>query len=200
MIRYTLVADGSSDQALLPIIDHTINHNFPHLAFSGSAATSLPTPRHGLGARIQAALRLYPCEVVFVHRDSEAQPSDNRFEEIAAACQNINIKFVPIVPIRMTEAWLLISEKAIRRAAGNPSGTNGLNIPRITGIEGVPNPKETLIAALIEAANLGARRRASFDVNARRRRVAECIEEYADLRLLSSYRRFENDVISALTI
>lgn len=198
MIRYTLVADGSSDQALLPIIDYTISRNFPDLSFSGSAATNLPAPRRGLETRIHAAIKMFPCELLFVHRDSEAQPSKSRFEEIALACQNIRIKCVPIVPIRMTEAWLLISHSAIRRAAGNPGGRHPLNIPAIRGIENVPDPKETLFAALIEAANLGARRRASFDVNSKRRRVAECIEDYSVLRQLSSYEKFENDVKVAL--
>lgn len=197
MIRYTLVADGSSDQALLPIIDRTISQNFPSLAFAGTAATSLPALKYGLEVRIQAAIKMFPCEIVFIHRDSEAQPSDNRFEEIALACRKIEIRWVPIVPIRMTEAWLLISDTAIRRAAGNPGGKHGLNVPTIRGIEGVVNPKDALFAALVEAANLGARRRASFDANSKRRRVAECIENYSDLRKLSSYQRFEDDVRTA---
>ncbi len=198
MIRYTLVADGSSDQALLPIIDYTISQNFPELIFSGVAASGLPAPRYGLAVRLQAAMKMFPCELLFVHRDSEAQQPENRFQEIAEACQNIQLKVIPVVPVRMTEAWLLVSEAAIRKAAGNPAGRNRLQIPSLRRIEATTEPKEILFSALVEAANLGARKRANFDVNAKRRRVAECMEDPSILRQLPSYRRFETDLKEAL--
>jgi len=198
MISYTLVADGSSDQALLPIIDHTISHNFPNLVFSGVAASGLPPVRCGLEIRLRAAIKMFPCDLLFVHRDSEAQRSEDRYLEISNACQKFELKVVPVVPVRMTEAWLLVSESAIRRAAGNPAGRNYLNMPLIRGIEAASDPKQVLFDALIEAANLGARRRSNFDVNAKRRRVAECIENYLILRELASYRKFESDLKLAL--
>jgi hypothetical protein len=44
----------------------------------------------------------------------------------------------------MTEAWLLIDEKAIREAAGNPKGRQPLNLPKPSKTEELSDPKETL--------------------------------------------------------
>lgn len=194
MLTYTLVADGTSDECLVPILDWTIATNFPSLAFAGGIATDLPSHRYGLEVRVRAAVQMFPCNLLFVHRDSEGQPADTRYEEIAAATRAVNVKFIAVVPIRMMEAWLLSSDSAIRRAAGNPNGRVAITIPNANLIERLPNPKEMLLSALREAANLGARRRASFDVHARRRRVAECIDDFSYLRQLAAFVRFENEL------
>lgn len=191
MLTYTLVADGSSDEVLIPIIDWTINQNFPDLAYAGMLATDLPSPRHGLAARAAAAVKMFPCDVLVIHRDSEGQALHQRYEEILKATGNLSAPSVPMVPVRMTEAWLLISAEAIRRAAGNPAGTRNLLLPSLQKIEATPDPKNVLFDALMAAADLGARRRAGFNAHAKRRRVAECIGDFSRLRSLNSFKEFE---------
>jgi hypothetical protein len=39
------------------------------------------------------------------------------------------VRHIPVVPVRMTEAWLLADEFAIRSAPGNPNGTQSLDLP-----------------------------------------------------------------------
>lgn len=194
MISYTLVSDGSSDQALIPIIDWTITANFPEIAFAGVAATNLPPPSRGLAARLMAAQRMFPCNLLFVHRDTEGRTANERYAEIDLATARLDTRSVSIVPIRMTEAWLLTSESAIRKAAGNPNGRHRLNLPRMGSLETLADPKAILLNALTDAANLGARRRASFDAHAKRRRVAECVDDFSPLRQLVAYNRFESDI------
>jgi len=199
MITYTLVTDGASDECLVPIIDWTIASNFPKLAYAGSIATDLPALRHGLAVRVKAAIQMFPCDIVFVHRDAEGQAPAARYREIVDATEAIAIKSVGIVPVRMMEAWLLHSEAAIRKAAGNPNGATPLQIPNINVVENLPDPKQSLLTALTVASNLGARRRAGFNAHARRRRVAECIEDFAHLRQLPAFMRFEEDLRNALS-
>ena len=49
----------------------------------------------------------------------------------------IGFCIVCVVPIRMTESWLLISEPAIRRAASNPRGREVIHLPRLQKMEEV---------------------------------------------------------------
>ncbi len=56
-----------------------------------------------------------------------------------------------IVPVRMQEPWLLFDEQAIRWAAGNPGGKTALALPRLTQLESLPDPKETLYGLLVTA-------------------------------------------------
>ncbi len=57
---------------------------------------------------------------------------ESRLAEIKAALESMEgiPVTVPIVPVTMTEAWLLFDERAIRRAADNPAGENSLQLPR----------------------------------------------------------------------
>jgi hypothetical protein len=65
----------------------------------------------------------------------------------------------------MQEAWLLFNEGALREAAGNPRGSVALELPRVTSLEGIPNPKETLHHLLREASGLSGRRKKSVPVS-----------------------------------
>lgn len=157
----------------------------------------IPRPR-GLEGRLRAALDLYPCDVLFVHRDAEAQPADLRREEIANALLWASVRYVPVVPIRMTEAWLLADEAAIRTAAGNPNGTNDLNLPEIRRLEEIPDPKNVLYEMLIAACGLNARRRAQLPVRQRVHLIPNYIDDYSSLKALSAFRALQEDIRLAI--
>jgi hypothetical protein len=58
--------------------------------------------------------------------------------------EDVKLPVVCVIPVKMTEAWLLIDEKAIREAAGNPKGRQPLNLPKPSKTEELSDPKETL--------------------------------------------------------
>ena len=66
--------------------------------------------------------------------------------------------WLPVIPVRTTEAWLLLDEAAIRRVAGNPRGRQPLRLPRPSQVENVSDPKETLRNALADASGKQGRR------------------------------------------
>ena len=105
---------------------------------------------------------------------------------------------VKLIPVRMQEAWLLIDERAIREAAGNPRGRIPLELPRIGQLEALPKPKALLHAALRTASELSARRLQSFKPEARAFQVGDCIADFALLRQLPSFQRFEAALRQAL--
>ena len=65
-LTYTLLADGSSDQALMPILTWLLRAQGLKRAIQPEWADLryLPRPPRTLPARIDRALELYPCEAV----------------------------------------------------------------------------------------------------------------------------------------
>jgi hypothetical protein len=145
------------------------------------------------------AAELFPADLLLVHRDAEGESRETRVREIRRACpESLRDCAVPLVTVRMQEAWLLISEPAIRGAAGNPKGRHRLSLPSIGTLESIADPKLLLYQALREASGLAGRHLARFNVAAAAYRVSELIGDYSDLRRLSAFRAFEEDLRRAL--
>jgi hypothetical protein len=106
--------------------------------------------------------------------------------------------YVPVVPVRMTEAWLLSNQQAIRDAAGNPKGRNALHLPNWRRWDRLPDPKTTLLEAIEHASGLTGRRLANFSARRHRLRVAELTMDFSPLRQLEAFRLLEDDIVEAL--
>ena len=206
-LRYTLLSDGSSNKALMPILTWLLQQHLHNVAIQEEWADLrlLPKPpsRSRLDERIRLSLDLYPCDLLFVHRDTETASYDERSSEINRAVQQAQslIEVPPIVcvvPVRMMESWLLFDLYAIRRAAGNPHGTQSLNLPSLRELENLPNPKATLFQILRKASGLSGRRLNSFDHRLALHRIPDYIEDFGQLRTLSAFRRLENDTMDAI--
>jgi len=201
-LRITLTTDGPSDEVLLHPLRWLLRKHVSRrttIQPQWADLRSLRQKPKDLADRIRHAIDLYPCELLFVHRDAEtAAPCDRRREmEEAAAAAGISVPFVCVVPLRMSEAWLLFDEMAVRRAAGNPHGEEPLLIPR-RDPEAIPNPKDVLHKALQSASGLSRRRLRRFDFRQRVRRVAEYINDFSPLQELSAFRKLEKDLVRVL--
>lgn len=164
-LAYTLLAEGSSDRALMKILKWVIQQQLPDVAVDGYHANLgvLSKAPKKLNERILKAAELYPCDLLFVHRDSDTPSPQKRKDEILAAyveSKLSNPSLVCVIPVRMTEAWLLLDKDAIRGAAGNPNGKDPIDLPRAP--DQIPNPKEFLRELLKQASGLTGRRRKSF--------------------------------------
>ncbi len=198
--RYTLVTDGSSDRILLPILDWLWREVY-RVGAKGEWFDPRPfgPPSLSLQDRIRRAIDLYPCDTLFVHRDAESDTPEERYEEISQAIEAIrevvmDIPHVCVVPVRMTEAWLLFDESAIRRAAGNPNGKMILDLPLLPATEQCPNPKNLIFDAIQKASGLNKRRLKKLNVRECRARLAELIRDYSPLRQLPAFSRLEQDL------
>jgi hypothetical protein len=204
-VRFTLVSDGPSDQALIPILMWSLRRHGARRAIEPQWADPrrVPNPPRQLAPRIRLSLKLYPCELLFIHRDAEAQAFTQRFEEIFQALDELRNEgaippFVRVVPIRMMEAWLLLNEAAIRAAADNPNGRDELNLPGIREVENIPDPKEVLHRLLIEASGLGPRRRRALNPRRLVYRVADLSEDFSVLDDIPAFARFDVELGSVL--
>ena len=198
-LRYTLVGDGTSDRMLDAVIRWAIRSYDPDLRAAGEFVHSGMVRTSELREKVRRATALFPCDLLFIHRDAErANATEDRFAEIEAAAPSEISHVVPIVPIRMTEAWFVFHEAAIRRAANNPNGETTLDIPRVRDIERLPDPKNTVFELLRGASGLSGRRLRSFNQAQARARVAELIDDFSPLRAAPSFARFEEDCRGAL--
>jgi thiamine pyrophosphate-dependent acetolactate synthase large subunit-like protein len=109
-------------------------------------------------------------------------------------------RWVPVVPVRMTEAWLLVDERAIRVAAANPSGRVALELPPLSRLETLSSPKEVLRRALETASERTGRRLQQFrrDMGQHVQRVAQLMQQKEKLRELHAFKRLEKDTREAL--
>ncbi len=197
---YTLLCDGTSDRVLDVILLWLLKQFYGDRKLRSQWADlrSLRKPPIGLSARIEKSLELYPCDLLFVHRDAETEPRENRVAEIHKAVKeagkSVSLPIVCVVPVRMTEAWLLFDETAIRTAASNPNGKRVLQLPKMARVESEPDPKKLLYELLREASELGGKRRKKFKVSDRVHRVAELAEDFSPLRQLSAFRALEAEL------
>ena len=199
-LRHTLVSEGTTDANLIPIINWALKQSAGVQLPDGVRAEfwRLPQKPKGMVNKMLKAVEFYPCDVLFVHRDSDTKAPHVRHDEIriAFAKAKVEMPVIAVVPVRMLEAWLCFSENAVRQAAGNPQGTVKLNLPSLKRVESRPDPKADLKDALLSASELTGRRRNKFDTSAAFWRLVDCIEDFSPLRALPSFQSFEKSLAS----
>lgn len=201
-LRYTLLSDGPSDKALMPILTWLLRQVVPDLPIQPRWADlrRLYCPPRQLCDRIQKSIELFPCDLLFVHRDAETTPLEERLNEIKRAVVDADINknvsaVVCVVPVRMTEAWLLFDVEAIRQAAGNPNGTTSLQLPSMSTVENLTDPKRILNDLLRKATGLGTHRRRRFVTSSAVQRIPEYIEDFSPLRVLPAFVALEANIL-----
>ncbi len=205
-LRYTLLADGSSDRALLPLLTWLMRCHLPNCAIQpqwSDLRRLRKELRDEFPKRIRQSLELYPCELLFIHRDAEKEPRQNRVDEIFRAIKDIDalkpIPLVCVIPVHMTEAWLLFDIKALRKAASNPNGKISLQLPDLKRLENEPDPKAVLYELLRQASELSSRRLRNFAESERVYRLAELIDDFSPLRTLPAFAELESEVREVIT-
>lgn len=195
--RFTLTGDGPSDESLMPVIKWLWQQHRPNETAVGTFAElqECNTGSRALEKKLPVVLDLYPCDVLFVHRDAERESREARVQEIQSAlstCKNPP-PAVCLVPVRMSEAWMIFDAKAIRSAAGNPNGKVRLKLPSLAKVEGLPDPKEILADLLRTASEMPAQRLRRFNQSRAARLVTEFIADFSPLRKLEAFHLMEEE-------
>lgn len=192
------MTDGSSD---VPLGIHAGALARSHGLHLDLTVPSLAHVRSGsaLDRRLEYALRVdSEYSILLIHRDSEGQSREQRLQEISRAIRRHSQSrpCVPIIPVRMTEAWLLLDEAAIRKVAGRPSGREPLDLPSPARAEAVADPKSLLREALRRASGFSGRRlrKLDRDFTQHRRILLETLDRQGPVRQLQSWRAFEESV------
>ena len=198
-LQATLVTDGASDVMLVPVLQWLIRQlTAEAFEIRWADLRGLREKPRDLAGKLAIAVREYPCQLLFVHRDAEGQDPRLRYEEIRRAADTTPCRHVCVVPVRMQEAWLLHDEAALREAADRPSGTEDLDLPPPQRWERLPNPKRVLHDALRAANGATGRRAKNFRPRRAAHRLADLITDWRPLRSLAAFNRLEADTRSAL--
>jgi hypothetical protein len=162
------LGEGSSDVPLAELVEQLFYDRDVPLRLSKPDFARLPD-RVGctLERKVEKGLELLggPVEVIVIHREADNAGPEHRLREMREALDRTfcGAELVPVIPVRMTEAWLLLDEKAIRTVAGNPKGRHPLGLPAPSEVERKSDPKEILRKALLDASGTTGRRRASVE-------------------------------------
>jgi hypothetical protein len=205
-IKYTLLTDGTSDKALINIINWLFNDLIPEMPIQSQFAdlSRLPDPPRSIDLKMSKAVEHYPCDILFVHRDAEKSDKetfDLRCKEIQDNFNKTDIedaKLVKVIPVRMTETWLLIDIEAIKLASGNRKENKNLKLPSIHQLENHSSAKSTLHSLIKQASGLKGRRFDKLNIRHAVHLVAENISDFSVLRNLTAFNTFEKEVKDVL--
>ena len=197
-MRFLFICEGSSDA---PLADHIQRL----LIQDGQPDPNGEAWHHGrrVADKIRQGLNAADSlDLLFVHRDADNAGAEARYREIEAAVRDVvqdGMSWIGVVPVRMTEAWLLLDEAAIRNVVGKPGGRAPLDLPAPRHAERVADPRERLKDALLTASGNRGRRRRRFDREfpRLRRRLLQDLPIGGELERLESWTRFRDDTIAA---
>ncbi|MFI6999986.1 hypothetical protein [Nocardia sp. NPDC050175] len=198
------VCEGTSDLPLAGIVETLFVQRGLDVRLSKPDYALLGGVAKDVASRVGAGLRLLgdPVDIIVVHRDADGAGADERRNEIADAVRSVadSITAIPVIPVRMTEAWLLLEEDAIRRVAGNPRGRKDINLPPRRRVESVADPKQMLQQCLLAAADCTGRRREQVAKRfyEHRRQLLQRIDCSGPIADLPSWQQLIKDIESAV--
>lgn len=126
--------------------------------------------------------------------NSKFIPAFNEIEHHHSACKNI----VKIIPVQMTEAWLMADFDLLKKKLGTTLNNSELGLPvRTSLIESLSNPKDIINCAINKASEDMSRRRRRLSISQLYSPISQeiLIEK---LISLSSFNCFLNEVITSL--
>ena len=193
-----LITDGSSDQALIPLLTTLLSDLLPQARID-TLQWIAPANKNSLSEKISYALDTgnFQLDILFVHRDAENETVAKRVEEISQSTPAGKHPIVCVIPVKMTESWLITSDKAIKEAVGNSHSKAKLDLPAQNKIESC-DAKAVLFEALTQAREHGAHRRRKFKPERFRQRVAELTTDLTALRKIPSFKLMEDALLDIL--
>lgn len=202
-VRVLFLGEGTSDSGIADHISAIAADRGVEAAVTSPELDRIKDVGHALSDKLAKIRELGgQYELVAVHRDADAVGRDLRLQEIEAAIREHmpQVVHVPVIPVRMTEAWLLVDEEAIRRVAGNPNGRCRLTLPPLKRVESVADPKSELKRLLATASELSGRRLERFNrrFSENRRQLLQRLDAGGPVAKLPSWQAFVHDVENGL--
>lgn len=199
-VSFALIGEGSSDRALVSPLQRLL----AKLGVSRANGYPIDFARLpvSVGASVVdkldwAAKSDQVSDLFFIHRDSDSMSPESRRQEIQKAAAQVGCaNFIPVVPVKAIEAWLLLSEVDLRRLSDNPRGTARLESLRPAAVERLADPKTKLYEQMRIASETSGRRRKRFNstLAGRRTRLIESLDVNGPVTQMKAWAMLEDDV------
>ena len=206
-IGYT--AEGTTDQRFLSNI---IRKTFEYAVYDCHSEIEVYEPEflakqgENFVSQIEKIVKEYSYfHVICIHCDSDSPTIDDVFRnKITPALNAVTLlddvckNLVAIVPVQMTEAWLMADFELLKAKIGTTKSNNELGLPnRINQVERIADPKE-VVSSAIKIAQAGlTRKRRKLVISSLYSPISQEVSiEY--LIQLPSFNRFLNEVRNAL--
>lgn len=210
-VAVALYAEGPTDQLFLPeVIRRTAKQN---LNRSGQQYIDVkpvdPISFSKIGMKqdeciLQAARRAANYNILIVHADADYRTADKALKErfypgyllVQQAQEDVCRCMLPIVPVQMTEAWMLADPEALRAALGTSKNAQELGLPlKAKLVEADPDPKRTL-KMIVSKANTHRSRPRHLEVTPLYTLLGRTVD-LSRLNHLPAYQRFVQDLVNA---
>lgn len=203
-MRCLYVCEGPSDVGIAEHIER--------IAANQGAIVDITVPDYSLleervGGRVEDKVRAGIAlggefDFIAAHRDRDTASVEERREEIRSAVRacDATIPYIAVIPVRMTESWLILEEQSIRRVAANPNGKVDLNLPTYNEAERMADPKAFLKYTLATASGVTGRKLKRFNdrFGQHRAQLLQGLDPDGAVSRLQSWRAFVQETEAAI--
>ena len=209
ILQIAFTTEGTTDERFLGNI---IEKTFETLLFEAATEIEIHSPVHvsesgeTFNEKIKAIATTYNYfHVICVHCDSDSksnadvlknkiEPAFQLVAETNKACKNL----VAVIPVQMTEAWMLADIDLFLKEIGTDKACDELNLPcKATQIEKIADPKKRIETALRIAQSGKPKRRHRLKIADLYTPLSQKLNQQ-QLERLPSCRLFKKNVESAL--
>lgn len=212
-LTLALYAEGATEECFLPIlIQRTAEEITLNLANStvdvlevDTWHISPPAPKKAAERIAKAIAETQGYHALIIHADADHPTREHALDErIKPGIKRAHAdvldtarlqELVPLIPIKMTEAWMLADSKALREVIGTNIASLGTP-ERPHQVEAVTNPKQTF-AKIVQEATKDRGKRRKIEVKDLYEPLSASID-LSQLRKVPSYQQFCDDFTEAL--
>jgi hypothetical protein len=212
-LRIALYAEGTTDEQFLPSILQRTCEKL--IAKNNQKAVNILDPRvipkhRNITNRdesiLQAARDASHFHILVVHADADYHTQERALKErfqpghelVKRSNERVCKYLVPVVPVYMTEAWLLIDNEALRSVIGTKMKAHELGLAtKARQIEADSNPKQTLKNIVQKAYAHRSRRHQEVDLSIIYRSLGRVIR-LEQLENLKAYNQFVHALTETL--
>lgn len=214
-LELALYCEGPTDQLFLSIIiqrsSRKILEQYKQGSINISRVETIKINKTGLRRDecvFQAASKAAKYHVLIVHADADHPTREKalleRFQPgyrlVQQAEEKICKNLLPIIPVRMTEAWMLADHEAMQDVLETALRVQELGLPsKARQVESDPDPKHTLRQIMQRACAERSRRHRAVDLRSLYAPLARRIN-LERLGNVPSYKQFVKDLTETLKI
>ncbi|UYG07542.1 hypothetical protein [Halomonas sp. M4R1S46] len=189
-INFILTCEGTSDANLVEHLKNLlIQRGADEVSGQHADLSILRKPPGGsVREKLNAINELYPeANVVFIHRDADNQGAEERANEIKEQSENFPKTTIPLIPVKITETWLLADKEKITEI----TGVEPNNIPPLKNLEKSGRAKEILMDCLTSGVKKKQKKTTFYRARAQ---LCQELRPEGPVSMLASYNAFTQKI------